>query len=268
MQPLEHKAPSLPLPNLEDENIPRTGRETMSQVQVPVQNPAATNLYATKPAETSPTKHKPQSQEIPMTQNECYRQNKKNHDSQKKVQGEGTHPAYTFHPTSTAPAPTVVTVSTQTPMVRSTAESIPVTIHKLATGQFAEVPHPTHRSLNDSPPPLEDIPSAPVILVTPWPNAGLASENLFETRKDWPIPLLQSPHPNSTIKTEEQPKIAAIPHTMTMPKQATEKCSWGSHCPICKNEEEHGEEGWDGDLQNQPSLHPQTFQQPQPQPQS
>ena len=48
-------------------------------------------------------------------------------------------------PTSTAPAPTIATVSTQTPLVRPTAESIPEMVCKLATGQFAEVPHPTSR---------------------------------------------------------------------------------------------------------------------------
>ena len=70
----------------------------------------------------------------------------------------------TSTPTSTASAPMVATISTQTPMVRSLGESILVTIHKLAMRQFAEVPHPMLRSLNDntSPPPLEDIPSAPV----------------------------------------------------------------------------------------------------------
>ena len=54
---------------------------------------------------------------------------------------------------------------------------------------------------------------------------------------------------------------------MTMPKQATQKFSWGLHCPICKNEE-HGEEDWDGNLKNQPrmcsqNLQPQTTQNPQ-----
>ena len=67
-----------------------------------------------------------------------------------------------FTPTSTAPVPMVATLNTQTPMVRSTAESLPVTIHKLAMGQFANVPHPTTRSINDNPPQLEDIPSVPV----------------------------------------------------------------------------------------------------------
>ena len=144
----------------------------------------------------------------------------------------------------------VATISMQTPMVRSTADSILVAIHKLAMGQFVEVSCPTTSSTSDNPPPLEDIPSVPVRQGNPWPNAGLASENLFETRKDWPNPPTPVPTPIPTIKTEEQPKIAAIPHAMTMPKQATEKCSWGPHCPICKNEEEHGEEDCDGNLQN------------------
>ena len=134
-------------------------------------------------------------------------------------------------PTSTAPTPMVATVSTQTQIVRSTAESVPVTIYKLVTGQFAEVPHPTNRSINknSNPPLLEDIPNAPFRQGTPWPNAGSASENLFETRRNWQIPPTPVPTPVPTIKTEEQPKIAAIPHAMVIPKQTTEKCSWGLH---------------------------------------
>ena len=138
-------------------------------------------------------------------------------------------------------------------------------------GQFAKVPCPTTRSVNGNPTPLEDIPSVPVRQGTPWPNVGLASENLFKTKKDWPIfPTLVST-PTPTIKIEETPKIAKIPYTMTMPKQATEKCSWGLHCFICKNEEEHREEDWDGNLQNQLRMHPKTFSprpQKTPQPQN
>ena len=86
-------------------------------------------------------------------------------------------------PTSTAPALMVATVSTQTPVVRSAAEAIPVTVYKLATGKFAEVPYPTarpqtegHPSIQDSNPPLlEDIPNAPVRQGTPWPSTGSAS---------------------------------------------------------------------------------------------
>ena len=39
----------------------------------------------------------------------------------------------------------------------------------------------------NNPQPLED---APVCESTPWPKAGRMSGNLFELRKDWPIPLL------------------------------------------------------------------------------
>ena len=48
-----------------------------------------------------------------------------------------------------------------------------------------------------------------------------------------------------------------------MPKQATEKCSWGLHCPICKNEEH--EEDWDGDRQREPRMCPQNAEHPQAQ---
>ena len=52
---------------------------------------------------------------------------------------------------------------------------------------------------------------------------------------------------------------------MVMPKQVAEKCSWGLHCPICKNEEEH-EEDWDGNRQKeQPRMCPQNTQHPQSQ---
>ena len=153
---------------------------------------------------TSQTKHQPQNQEIPRTQNKCPQQRKKDHDSQKKVKVEGTHTAYTFHPNLNCTCPMVASVSTQTPIVRPTAESIPVTVYKLAMGQFAEVPHPTTRSLNENsnPPPLEYIPNAPVRQGTPWPNVGSASVNLFKTRKDWPFPPYSSPHHQNRRTTQ------------------------------------------------------------------
>ena len=157
---------------------------------------------------------------------------------------------------STVPAPTIATTSTPMPVTRSTATFIPVTVCKLVTEQFAEVPYPTHRPQNEghppiqnsNPPPLEDIPSAPVRQDTPWPNTGSALENLFETRKDWLIPPTPVPTSASTIKTEAPLQEAAIPHVMVRPKQAVEGCSWGLHCPISKNEEEH-EEDWKGNMQ-------------------
>ena len=67
-----------------------------------------------------------------------------------------------------------------------------------------------------------------------------------------------------TVKTEEPSQVAAVPHAMVIPKQAREKYSWGPHCPICKNEEEHKED-WVSDMQNQPRMCPKNTQHPQPQ---
>ena len=93
------------------------------------------------------------------------------------------------------------------PVTRSTATSIPVAVYKLATGQFVEVPYPTTRPQNEgsNSPPLEDIPKVPPRQSTPWPDSGSASENLFETKKDWSIPPTPVPTPAPTVKTEEPP---------------------------------------------------------------
>ena len=155
-------------------------------------------------------------------------------------------------PTTTAPM--TATTSTQTQTTGFTATAIPVTVHKLATGQFPEAPCPTS---------LEDIPKAPIRHGTPWPNAGSTSEDLFETRKDWPIPPTPAPTSVPTMKTEAQPQVAAIPKVMIAPRQAGRNCTWGSHCPICEEDREH-EEDWDGNLQNPPRMLPQNAQ-PQPQ---
>ena len=116
-----------------------------------------------------------------------------------------TNPTPTAPVNSTAPTPTIATASTQMPVVKSTDTSIPITVYNLAKGKFSEIPYPTGRPQNkgnpsiqnSKPPPLEDIPSAPVRKATPWPSTGSASENLFEA-KNWPIP----PTPAPTVKTE------------------------------------------------------------------
>ena len=136
------------------------------------------------------------------------------------------------NPTPTAPTSTVATNSTQTPVIRLPAESILVTVYKLATGIFAEVPYPTarpqtkgHPSVQSSnPPPLEDIPNVPVRQSIPWPSTGSASENLFETRKDWPIAPIPTPTPAPIVKTEAPAQVAVIPCVMVMPKEVAEKC--------------------------------------------
>ena len=180
-----------------------------------------------------------------------------------------TNPTPTMPVNSTAPTPTVSTTSTQIPVVRCIPESIPVMVYKLAMGKFAEVPYPTPRPQNEghpsvqgsNPPPLEHIPNDPIRQGTPRPSKGSAYENLFETRKDWPIPPSPTPTSASTVKTEAPPQVAAITHVLVMSKQVTERCSWGPYCPICKNEEED-EADWDGDRQKeQPRMHPQSTQQ-------
>ena len=55
----------------------------------------------------------------------------------------------------------------------------------------------------NNPPPLED---APVCAGTPWPEAGRMSGNLFEIRKDWPIP----PTTNTATITATNPKLPTI----------------------------------------------------------
>ena len=48
-----------------------------------------------------------------------------------------------------------------------------------------------------NPPPLED---APVHAGTPWPKAGKMSGNLFEIRKNWPVPPSINTSTNITTK--------------------------------------------------------------------
>ena len=83
------------------------------------------------------------------------------------------------------------------------------------------------------------------------------SGNLFELRKDWPIPpdnnnnaTITATTPKPPIKIEPQAQEQPTPSSMVALK--SEKCGWGLNCPICKNLEEDS----DGDHQKQ-------FQQPQ-----
>ena len=72
--------------------------------------------------------------------------------------------------------------------------------------------------------------------------------NLFEPRKDWPIPptnntvTATNPKPPIKIESQEQDQPAT---TTTAPKP--EQCRWGPNCPICKN----AEEDWVGKHQKQ-----------------
>ena len=104
-------------------------------------------------------------------------------------------------PTTTAP--TTATTSTQMQISGFATTAIPVTGHKLATGQFAEVSNPTARPQNgghpsvQSLPPLEDIPKAPVRQGTPCPNAESTFREPVWNQKDWPLP--PTPVPTSAL---------------------------------------------------------------------
>ena len=170
---------------------------------------------------------------------------------------------------STAPAPTVGITSTQMPVTRSTTTSIPVTVYKLATGQFAEVSYLTTRPQDEGHPLTKTpalhywktFPTTHLDRVLLGPTQGQL-QKMYLRPEDWPIPPTPVPTPAPTIKTEAPPQIAAIPYVMGRPKNAAEGILWGLHCLICKNEEEHKED-WDGDMQReQPWMHPKTCSSP------
>ena len=68
--------------------------------------------------------------------------------------------------------------------------------------------------------------------------------NLFEIRKDWPIP----PTNDTVTATIPKPIIKIEPQVPTTTVSRPEWCGWGQNCPICKNVDEN----WDDDnLQDQ-----------------
>ena len=81
------------------------------------------------------------------------------------------------------------------------------------------------------------------------------SGNLFELRKDWPIPPTSTSNP--TIKVEPQTQEAATPQAVVILK--VQKYGWGPNCPICKNIKD--EEDWNGDRNLQNTPHIQSAQQ-------
>ena len=91
-------------------------------------------------------------------------------------------------------------------------------------------------------PPLEDVPAH---ASTPWPEAGRMSGNLFEIRKDWPIP----PTNDTFTATIPKPLIIIEPQVPSTRVSRPEQCGWGQNYPICKNVDEN----WDDDdnLQDQ-----------------
>ena len=103
----------------------------------------------------------------------------------------------------------------------------------------------------------------PVCTGTPWPETGMISGNLFELRKDWPVP----PTNNTATATISKPPIKIEPQPQEQPTASTtappkaEQCRWELNCPIYQNIEED----WDGDHQKQFQQSSPQSQQPQTQ---
>ena len=155
------------------------------------------------------------------------------------------------------PTPTVATATatTQMPMRKSAATSIPVTVYNLAQGKFQGIPNLTTRVQEGEGPSAPSYnncqgqqPEAAAVVIpiqnredTPWPNTMPASTNLFDARASWPIPPSEPPTVVKMEKTEVPPWVAAIPHTLVLNKpqnnRPVEECRWGSHCPICAKED-------------------------------
>ena len=194
-----------------------------------------------------------------------------------------TLPMNPIPPAEPTPTVTTSTATTQMPVVKSAATSIPVTVYDLAQGKFEGIPYPTGR------PQVEENPSAPSCNMpqqrqqpkatptvttlqtredTQWPNTVPVSTNLFEARASWPIPPIETPAVVKMEKTEALHRVAAIPHALVLNepqnnRPVKEKCTRGPHCPICAKEE--GTKDWNGDRpENQQRTHyPQSPQHPQ-----
>ena len=76
---------------------------------------------------------------------------------------------------------------------------------------------PQESTSDSNHPPLKSIPTS---AGTPWLGVGKLSGNLFELRKDWPIPPASTSSP--PMKIEPQPQELATPSAATASK--AEKC--------------------------------------------
>ena len=59
----------------------------------------------------------------------------------------------------------------------------------------------------NNPPLLED---TPVCVSTPWPEAGKMSGNIFELRRDWPIPPATNTNTNTANATNYNPPVIKV----------------------------------------------------------
>ena len=90
----------------------------------------------------------------------------------------------------------------------------------------------------NNPLPLED---TPVCASTPWPEAGKMSGNLFELRKDWPIPptnrTVTATNPKLPVKIK--PQEPDQPHP-SAPAPKPEQCRWDIIAPFAKMQKKTG----------------------------
>ena len=116
-------------------------------------------------------------------------------------------PVSTIPPAEPIPTVATTTATTQTPMTKSAATSIPVTVYNLAQGKFQRIPNlttkvqegegPSASSYNNT---QEEQPEATAAVIplqntddTSWLNTMPASINLIDARASWPIVLTESP---------------------------------------------------------------------------
>ena len=145
------------------------------------------------------------------------------------------------HPTPpTEPNHTMVNTmaTTQTPVAKLAATSIPVTVYNLVQGKFEGIPYPKGKPQEEEGPPAScsnnpqerQQPETAVTAIapqnredTPWPNTMPASTNLFDAGASWPILPTET---LTVIKMEQAekrtlPRLSTIPHTLVL-KQTLE----------------------------------------------
>ena len=169
-----------------------------------------------------PQQYKNQPRLIQPSLNPLIRRGTKTNDKRRKLIPTRQYKVQLVAKPVQAPTPKADNVTTQMPV------TIPITMMNVAKGQFQENPPKEVLQLII----LHHLENIPPRAGTPWPETWLTSDNLFEARKDWPIP--PTPTSTPTIKVEAQPNNTVIPHATVAPKQIKQKWRWGLNCPICK----------------------------------
>ena len=163
--------------------------------------------------------------------------------------------------TPIVPTPTVATTSTQMPMVKSAAMSIPVMVCNLAKGKFGGIPYPTERHQAEEIPSVHNSNCAPLKAI---PNAPT-----FQVREDT-LGLTQSQPPQTYLKPRQIDQFPLHQYPLKHkchPNSSDPPCHGFSQTNqrrmymvaaflICIKEEEEGMKDLNGDRQrDQPKNH-------------